>query len=77
MTKQQWQNWVQEQQRKNNQLEQLLKQQAGAIDAIRQQQVTLTSEPMIQAIADKVVQSLTKHPIYPLMMAPPVNGNNP
>ncbi|MGR6872729.1 hypothetical protein ACU6U9_10565 [Pseudomonas sp. HK3] len=77
MTKQQWQNWVQEQQRKNNQLEQLLKQQAGAIDVIRQQQVTLTSEPMIQAIADKVVQSLTKQPLFPLMMAPPVNGNNP
>jgi hypothetical protein len=76
-SKQQWQSWMREQQDKNNQLEALLKQQASVIEIIRQQQATKTSEPMIQAIADKVVQRLSKQPLYPLMMTPQVNGNNP
>ncbi|MFY0641000.1 MAG: hypothetical protein JXR16_08140 [Bermanella sp.] len=73
-SKQQWQSWAQEQQVKTQQLEQLLKQQADVIEEIKRQQNKQMSEPMIQDIADKVVQSLTKQPLFPLMMNPQPNN---
>ena len=74
-SKQQWQSWVQDQQAKNRQLEQLLKQQADVIKEIKRQQNKQMSDSMIQDIADKVVQSLTKQPLFPLMMNPQPNNN--
>ena len=74
-SKQQWQTWAQAQQAKTQQLEQLLKQQADVIAQIKRQQNKQMSEPMIQDIADKVVQSLTKQPLFPLMMNPQPNNN--
>lgn len=74
-SKQQWQTWAQAQQAKTQQLEQLLKQQANVIEEIKRQQNIQMSEPMIQNIADKVVQSLTKQPLFPLMMNPQPNNH--
>lgn len=76
-SKQQWQDWVKTQQDKNNKLEALLRQQASVIDSIKQQQVEQMSEPMIQAIADEVVQRLSQQPLFPLMLSPQTNDNKP
>jgi len=76
-SKEQWQRWVQEQQAHTLKLEQMLKQQADIIATIREQQVDQMSDPMIQAIADKVIKGLTEQPLYPLMLPPQLNSNNP
>jgi methyl-accepting chemotaxis protein len=74
-SKQQCQTWAQAQQAKTQQLEQLLKQQANVIEEIKRQQNIQMSDSMIQDIADKVVQSLTRQPLFPLMMNPQPNNN--
>jgi hypothetical protein len=68
---------VQEQQAHTLKLEQMLKQQADIIATIREKQVDQMSDPMIQAIADKVIKGLTEQPLYPLMLPPQLNSNNP
>ena len=76
-SQEQWQRWVQEQQANTLKLEKMLKQQADVIATIREQQVDQMSDPMIQAIADKVLKGLTEQPLYPLMLPPQLNSNNP
>lgn len=66
----QWQSWVAAQDKRTQQLEALILEQAAAIKIMQKQQEALLTGPMVNAISDKVIKGLTSQPSYPLILKP-------